>query len=131
MSCLQIADFSGRALSLRRHNPAKVASNAKAFVCYVILASCSASSSQLLTARMTPSLAGIPFGKSACRSASRSTDLSRLVRARLGLLAGRLGRRRGVVVLGVDDFAAAVVRAARRLDRDRVAAPTTPCACLR
>lgn len=34
------------------------------FLAYVIFASCSASSSQLLRARMTFSLAGIPFGKS-------------------------------------------------------------------
>jgi hypothetical protein len=42
---------------------------------HAILASRSASSSQLFTARMTSSLGGIPFGKSAFKSASRSVAL--------------------------------------------------------
>ncbi len=98
---------------------------------YFSWASRSASSSQVLIARRTFSLAGIPLGKSACRSASRSTDPPSRVRERSELLTARLRRRRGVVVVvaGVVEFAADVVRPARRrLERVRVVAPATPCA---
>ena len=86
---------------------------------YFMLASRSASSSQVLIARMMSSLAGIPFGNSCWRSASRSTEPSRLVRARAEVVAARVGRRRRVLVLAAADVARAVVRRVlRRLARD-------------
>jgi hypothetical protein len=95
---------------------------------YFIFAIRSASSSQLLIARMTFSLAGMPFGNSFCRSASRSTDPSRLARARGELPTARLVRRRRVLVVAVADVARPLVR---RFARLWLTAPTTPCACLR
>jgi hypothetical protein len=95
---------------------------------YFRLAMRSASSSQLLIARMMFSLAGIPFGNSFWRSASRSSDPSRLARARGGLLTARLVRARRVLVVAVADVARPLVR---RFARLWLAAPTTPCACLR
>ena len=99
---------------------------------YFARASCSASSSQALTRRITASRAGTPFGNSAWRSASRLIPL-------VGLLSEALARPRLRVVCDRVVCAPLLppvlpplrepLRA--RVRRARVDAPTTPWARLR
>lgn len=103
---------------------------------HAIRASRSASSSQPFTARMTSSRGGMPFGKSAFKSASRSVALPVRWRPvaflRVPPLLERLDVRERRALLPVAGVPAVVVRRDRRpAARALLDVPTTPCACRR